>query len=245
MFIKPIQIGILAIALVSLFFLASIPVQATESCASVELDFPKGGETLHPGKTYGIQYKIHGIIDSDKDTVINEEDLFPYDFDNDGVPDADEGFDVDNDGIIDFPYGNDMWMNTTLPANFPNPYSGRNVVEYIGPFSNYIVTVMMSFSQNGSNGSFLEVISLHHSIHHASNEFTFNWTVPVNHTSQGYLMIKAIWFNCTVHTMNSVPFSIEPESAEPVNNALLTIVMAEAIAVVILVMLTMRKFLKQ
>ncbi|MCK4444178.1 MAG: hypothetical protein KAW09_06520, partial [Thermoplasmata archaeon] len=43
----------------------------------------------------------------------------PLDFDNDGVPDADEGGDVDSDNEIDYPYGPDEWLETTTPSWYP------------------------------------------------------------------------------------------------------------------------------
>ena len=85
--------------------------------------------------------KIPTPPDSDRDTVPDKFDLYPHDFNNDGVPD-DESYvmingikypDVDGDSIPDYPEGNDMWLNTTIPSNFPKPYAGRHVRIYIGP----------------------------------------------------------------------------------------------------------------
>ncbi len=79
--------------------------------------------------------------DSDRDTVPDKYDLYPHDFNNDGIPDnksyvvvnGEKLPDVDGDGIPDYPYGNDMWLNTTIPDDFPKPYAGRHVSVYIGP----------------------------------------------------------------------------------------------------------------
>jgi len=74
-----------------------------------------------------------GTPDTDRDTVPDSEDLLPSDFDNDGIPDAQEIGDVDSDALIDWPAGTDQFLETTLPANFPAPYGGRTVRVYIGP----------------------------------------------------------------------------------------------------------------
>ena len=74
--------------------------------------------------------------DTDRDGVPDGvDDPFPYDFNNDGVPDAQTSGDYDGDGITDYgqPGGTDMWLNTTIPASFPTPYAGRPVHVYIGP----------------------------------------------------------------------------------------------------------------
>ncbi len=81
------------------------------------------------------------LPDSDRDTVPDKFDLYPNDFNNDGIPDNESSVmvngvkypDVDGDGVPDYPYGNDMWLNTTIPSNFPKPYAGRHVSVYIGP----------------------------------------------------------------------------------------------------------------
>ncbi len=85
--------------------------------------------------------EIPSLPDSDRDTVPDKFDLYPHDFNNDGIPDNESYVivngmkypDVDGDGIPDYPYGNDMWLNTTIPSNFPKPYAGRHVSVYIGP----------------------------------------------------------------------------------------------------------------
>ncbi|HYS72718.1 MAG TPA: tetratricopeptide repeat protein [Thermoplasmata archaeon] len=73
--------------------------------------------------------------DSDRDTVPDTIDPMPFDFNNDGVPDAQTSGDYDGDGIIDYglPGGTDYWLNTTVPSTFPAPYAGRAVSVYIGP----------------------------------------------------------------------------------------------------------------
>ncbi|HYV08445.1 MAG TPA: hypothetical protein VEL81_02575 [Thermoplasmata archaeon] len=73
--------------------------------------------------------------DTDRDAVPDSVDPMPYDFNNDGVPDAQTSGDYDGDGFTDygFPGGTDYWLNTTIPATFPPPYAGRVVSLYIGP----------------------------------------------------------------------------------------------------------------
>ena len=81
------------------------------------------------------------LPDSDHDGVPDEFDPYPHDFNNDGIPDNESYVvvdgkklpDVDGDGIPDYPYGPDMWLNTTIPSWFPKPYAGRTVHRYIGP----------------------------------------------------------------------------------------------------------------
>jgi len=73
--------------------------------------------------------------DSDRDTVPDEVDPFPFDFDNDGTPDVQEAGDYDGDGVLDYGYpdGTDGWLNATIPASFPAPYADHRVSVYIGP----------------------------------------------------------------------------------------------------------------
>ncbi len=71
--------------------------------------------------------------DSDRDGVPDNVDPYPHDFNNDGIPDSESNHDVDGDGYTDYPYGNDTWLNTTIPSDFPAPYAGRHVSVYIGP----------------------------------------------------------------------------------------------------------------
>jgi len=75
------------------------------------------------------------FTDSDLDTVPDAVDLFPLDFNNDGILDDLTNHDVDNDGVMEYPGGADYWINTTIPANFPSPYAGRIVSRYVGPIS--------------------------------------------------------------------------------------------------------------
>ncbi len=85
--------------------------------------------------------RSYRLPDSDGDSVPDRFDIYPYDFNNDGVPDDESVIiingtrypDVDGDGIPDYPYGEDMWLNTTIPSNFPAPYGGKEVHKYIGP----------------------------------------------------------------------------------------------------------------
>jgi KaiC/GvpD/RAD55 family RecA-like ATPase/photosystem II stability/assembly factor-like uncharacterized protein len=73
------------------------------------------------------------VVDSDKDTVPDQYDLNPYDYDNDGTPDVQTYNDVDGDSVIDYPFGSDYWLNTTIPLGYPPAYAGRDVTRYIGP----------------------------------------------------------------------------------------------------------------
>jgi len=73
------------------------------------------------------------VADTDRDTVPDTVDLFPFDFNNDGILDVNTSHDVDGDSIIDYPFGADQWLNTTIPANFSVPYAGRFVSLYVGP----------------------------------------------------------------------------------------------------------------
>ncbi|MEM3567383.1 MAG: hypothetical protein QXS83_02310, partial [Thermoplasmata archaeon] len=75
------------------------------------------------------------IPDTDRDTMPDNMDPYPYDFNNDGIPDERSNNDVDGDGIRDYPYGDDYWLNTTIPdaTEFPQDYRGKFVSVYIGP----------------------------------------------------------------------------------------------------------------
>src|SRR5439155_118970 len=66
---------------------------------------------------------------------------FPFDFNTDGIPDAQTNGDYDGDGITDygFPAGTDYWLNATIPNTFPAPYAGRSVSVYIGPDNRPVV----------------------------------------------------------------------------------------------------------
>ncbi|MEW5936438.1 MAG: ATPase domain-containing protein [Candidatus Thermoplasmatota archaeon] len=89
------------------------------------------------------------VGDSDRDTVPDDVDPMPYDFNNDGIADE-ESFveidgmlyqDIDMDGAPDYPRvsmngSTDMWLNTTLPLNL----TGMFVSVYIGPVERPINT---------------------------------------------------------------------------------------------------------
>ncbi len=104
------------------------------------------------------------LKDSDGDGVPDIYDLYPHDFNNDGIPDNESYVivngeklpDVDGDGIADYPYGPDMWLNTTIPDDFPKPYAGREVHRYIGPVPHLPVTgndTFMIFIDDGGDYS--------------------------------------------------------------------------------------------
>ncbi len=94
--------------------------------------------------------EVYTLPDSDGDTVPDKFDPYPHDFNNDGIPDNESYVivngtklpDVDGDGIPDYPYGPDMWLNTTIPSWFPKPYAGRVVHRYIGPVPHHVITGM-------------------------------------------------------------------------------------------------------
>ncbi len=99
----------------------------------VEVAGNMAGGSLVPYKSPGpIKEYVH-IVDSDRDTAPDSLDEFPYDFNNDGVPDADTNSDYDADGTQDYPTGSDLFLETVLPSSFPLPYGGRIVKIYIGP----------------------------------------------------------------------------------------------------------------
>ncbi|MCJ2562593.1 MAG: lamin tail domain-containing protein [Candidatus Thermoplasmatota archaeon] len=78
------------------------------------------------------------IIDSDRDSVPDNVDgpggdgTRLFDFDNDGVMDAQTGYDYDGDGDIDHPFGPDEWLQTTIPADYPAAYANVTVTIFIG-----------------------------------------------------------------------------------------------------------------
>ncbi|MGM0405549.1 MAG: hypothetical protein ACQEQM_05345, partial [Thermoplasmatota archaeon] len=78
--------------------------------------------------------------DSDGDGIPDIYDPYPDDFTNDGIPDdemvTEDGYpDIDGNGVADYPYGQDMWLNTTIPEDpqIPEMYWGKDVSRYIGP----------------------------------------------------------------------------------------------------------------
>jgi uncharacterized repeat protein (TIGR01451 family) len=79
------------------------------------------------------------VTDVDRDTVPDANDEHISDFNNNGIPDAATGSDVDEDGIQDYPVGNDLWLNTTIPSDYPAPFADMNVTVYIGPISKRII----------------------------------------------------------------------------------------------------------
>ncbi len=110
--------------------------------------------------------RMFTLPDSDRDTVPDRFDLYPHDFNNDGIPDN-ESFvvvngeklpDVDKDGVADYPYGPDMWLNTTIPDNFPKPYAGKEVHVYIGPtpaeeiYGYDVLDILINSDSNTSTG---------------------------------------------------------------------------------------------
>ncbi len=76
------------------------------------------------------------VRDADRDTVPDEVDPLPADFDNDQTPDTEEGGDVDSDDLVDFDRGGtDCWLNATIPGFFPDPFADRVVRRYICPIA--------------------------------------------------------------------------------------------------------------
>src|SRR5438552_3591757 len=82
-----------------------------------------------------------GPADTDRDGVPDAVDPFPFDFNNDGAPDAQTNGDYDGDGITDYGYParTDYSLNATIPNTFPAPYAGRSVSVYIGPDNRPVV----------------------------------------------------------------------------------------------------------
>ncbi|MFQ6106512.1 MAG: lamin tail domain-containing protein [Thermoplasmata archaeon] len=80
---------------------------------------------------------VPSYLDSDRDSVPDQLDgpggIHRFDFDNDGVADVSEGGDVDSDGELDYPFGDDFWLETTIPSNYTEPYANQSVRIYIGP----------------------------------------------------------------------------------------------------------------
>ena len=97
--------------------------------------------------------------DADRDTVPDAADLFPYDFNNDGVQDVASGNDYDGDGVLDYGIagGTDQWLNTTIPLTFPAPYAGTSVNLFIGPVERPVAkgedTARFYLDQDGSAGT--------------------------------------------------------------------------------------------
>src|SRR3989442_12061063 len=91
--------------------------------------------TLVPQASKAYSGNASAPPDTDRDGVPDSVDPFPYDFNNDGIPDVQTNCDVDGDGITDYGClgGTDYWLNTTIPNTFPAPYAGQTVSVYIGP----------------------------------------------------------------------------------------------------------------
>ncbi len=108
------------------------------------------------------------LVDSDRDTIPDYLDPRPHDFDNDGVPDANQTVlvgstpypDVDGDGVPDYPDGDDYWLNTTIPnATEYGEWAGRRVSVYIGPvegirriYGNDTIAIFVDADGNASTG---------------------------------------------------------------------------------------------
>ncbi|MEM3396489.1 MAG: hypothetical protein QW620_02035 [Thermoplasmata archaeon] len=92
-----------------------------------------GGEKL-PYRNYVTVGTVY-TPDTDRDTMPDNIDPLPSDFNNDGIPDSQTNNDIDGDGIKDYPYGEDYYLNTTIPdtVEFPLAYRGKFVSVYIGP----------------------------------------------------------------------------------------------------------------
>jgi hypothetical protein len=85
-----------------------------------------------PVRNHAIPEYTPGPPDSDRDTVPDSVDTWPYDFNNDGTLDVDEDGDIDGDGEPDYPGGSDEILETTIPASYPLPYRGTTVRLFIG-----------------------------------------------------------------------------------------------------------------
>ncbi len=111
--------------------LRSFPV--VDAFFFVNLAGRMAGGSLVPYKSPGPLRQLAPIQDSDRDTVPDSIDDFPFDFNNDNILDADTDFDFDGDTIVDYPYGPDLYLETTLPSGLPPPYANKTVIVYIGP----------------------------------------------------------------------------------------------------------------
>jgi hypothetical protein len=91
------------------------------------------GGSLVPYASPGPLIQLTPARDSDRDTVPDALDTYPFDFNNDGIPDADTNGDVDGDTILDYPLGSDYYLETTIPTGFPPQYEGKEVRIFAGP----------------------------------------------------------------------------------------------------------------
>ncbi len=99
-----------------------------------------GGEALPTIRFRSGSQQPTEYLDSDRDSVPDAVDPHPHDFTNDGTIDSEMVTstgepDVDGDDAADYPHGPDWWLNTTILAYFPEPYTGMAVSIYIGPVS--------------------------------------------------------------------------------------------------------------
>jgi hypothetical protein len=110
-------------------------------------------------------------IDSDRDTVPDIDDPYPYDFNNDGTPDVDTDHDVDEDIKKDYPHGYDQWLNTTIPGDkdFPPQYANKSVSVYIGPTpeapvvkGNDVVRIYIDGDNTSTTGCLIGAIGADH-----------------------------------------------------------------------------------
>ncbi|MGQ0796897.1 MAG: hypothetical protein ACT4OI_03395, partial [Methanobacteriota archaeon] len=81
--------------------------------------------TLVPAANAEAPSLVPGTADSDRDTVPDAQDPFPFDFNNDGIVDPATANDYDGDAIQDYPSGPDRYLNTTIPSTFPPAYANR------------------------------------------------------------------------------------------------------------------------
>jgi tetratricopeptide (TPR) repeat protein len=91
------------------------------------------GGSLVPYASPGPLKQMIYVRDSDRDSVPDSLDIFPFDFNNDEVLDVLTDSDVDGDQIQDYPVGSDYYLETTIPSGWPSPYGGREVRVYTGP----------------------------------------------------------------------------------------------------------------
>ena len=144
-------------------------------------------------------------------------DPYPFDFNNDGIPDlatwgdhrGGYGPDVDGDNWTDYPfvsgywYQQDCWLNTTVPHHPPfyTGYWDKNVSIYIGPYSletygYYIPRLSIEYSYTGVNGTYVSIISSVHYLDYTKGFYL--WDVPDTPSNNGYMKIKLFYSNTTI-----------------------------------------------